>query len=180
MPQTAHVASSHKAAEYPGNLLYVNYKYSYVNELLQVEKSTLHVCITDMGLAKLKITNYSMMTNVGTMCGTPYYSAPETFHGDVGKPLDIWSLGIVLLELFSRRHAWGSGGEYSEESAMMYLSPKWKTICLQCIAYEPYDRNPIEEILQATLNYRTLRGRDQKEKCSLNAIKHTFRLTVLY
>ena len=40
-----------------------------------------------------------MMTNVGTMCGTPYYSAPETFHGDVGKPSDIWSLGIVLLEL---------------------------------------------------------------------------------
>jgi len=44
-----------------------------------------------MGLAKLKPTNYSMMTNVCAMCGTPYYSAPEKFHGDVGKPLDIWS-----------------------------------------------------------------------------------------
>jgi len=32
---------------------------------------------------------------------------------------------------------------------MTYLSTKWKTICLQCIAYEHDDRKPIEEILQA-------------------------------
>ena len=115
--------------------------------------------ITDMGLAKLKLTNYSVMTNVGTMCGTPYYSAPETFHGDVGKASDIWSLGIVLLELFSGKHAWGTLKHNNEvmgsilrkmqPPAMMLLTPKWKTICLQCIAFESQDRKPIEEILQA-------------------------------
>jgi len=101
-----------------------------------MEKSTLHACITDMGLAKLKLTNYSIMRNVGAMYGTPYYSAPETFHGDVGKPLDIWSLGIVLLELFSGRHAWGTLKHNNEvvgsilkkvqPPAMMLLTPKWK------------------------------------------------------
>jgi len=74
----------------PLNILVI-YFIKIVNKLLLVEKSTLHVCITDMGL---KLTNHSIMTNVGAMYETPYYSAPETFHGDVGKPLDVWSLGI--------------------------------------------------------------------------------------
>ena len=41
---------------------------------LQVELGTLHVYVTDMGLAKLKI-NLSTMSNVAVV-GTPYYSAP--------------------------------------------------------------------------------------------------------
>ena len=67
--------------------------------------------------------------------------------------------GAYLLELFSGRHAWGTLKHNNEvvgsivkkvlPPAMMYLSTKWKTICLQCIAYEPNDRKPIEEILQA-------------------------------
>ena len=79
---------------------------------LQVEKGTLHVYVTDMGLAKLKI-NLSTMSNVAVV-GTPYYLAPETFHGKVGKPSDVWSYGIVLLELFGGQRAWGDIGHHNE------------------------------------------------------------------
>jgi len=99
------------------------------------------------------------MTNVGTMCGTPYYSAPETFEGDVGKPLDIWSFGIVLLELFGGKHAWGALKHNNElmgnmlkkvqPPALTSLAPKWRDLCLQCIQYEPFNRKPIQEVLKA-------------------------------
>lgn len=42
------------------------------------------------------------MSNVAVV-STPYYSAPEIFHGKVGKPSDVWSYGIVLFELFGGR-----------------------------------------------------------------------------
>lgn len=58
-----------------------------------------------MGLAKLKV-GLSTMSNVAVV-GTPYYSAPETFHGQVRKPSDVWSYGVVLIELFGEQHAWG-------------------------------------------------------------------------
>lgn len=59
-----------------------------------------------MGLAKLKVSN----TTVSKMdvTGTPYYSAPETYHGKVTVASDTWSFGIVMIELFGGRHAWGA------------------------------------------------------------------------
>ena len=65
--------------------------------MLQVERGTLHVYITDMGLARIKM-GCTTMTQVGVI-GTPYYAAPETFKGEAGTPSDVWGLGMVLLEL---------------------------------------------------------------------------------
>jgi len=58
--------------------------------------STGHICLTDFGLAKE--LGGDAVSN--TFCGTPEYLAPEvvasTGHG---KPVDWWSLGILLYEL---------------------------------------------------------------------------------
>ena len=58
-----------------------------------------------MGLAKLKVSNTTV--NKMDVTGTPYYSAPETYYGKVAVALDTWSFGIVMIELFGGRRAWG-------------------------------------------------------------------------
>ena len=61
--------------------------------------------MTDMGLAKLKMGGSSIINVIGSdNRGTPYYSAPETFYGQVGKASDV---STVLLELYTGKHAWG-------------------------------------------------------------------------
>ena len=50
--------------------------------------------LTDMGMAKIKV-GCATMTQV-QLVGTPYYAAPETYDGNVGKPSDVWSLGMIF------------------------------------------------------------------------------------
>ncbi len=51
--------------------------------------------ITDLGLAQFVRTS-----GVSGKSGTPFYEAPEVlFEENYGQAADIWSLGIVLLEL---------------------------------------------------------------------------------
>ena len=59
-----------------------------------------------MGLAKLKVSN-TLVTKMD-VTGTPYYSAPETYYGKVGVASDIWSFGIIMIELFGGRCTWGT------------------------------------------------------------------------
>ena len=123
--------------------------------MLQVEESTLHVYLTDMGMAKVK---FSCSTLTEARCvGTPYYAAPETFDGVVGKASDIWSLGIVLIELYGQQHAWRNV-KTNNQLMMQLLTKKLPTyshldqhvqqVCESCLKYEPKQRSSGAEILQ--------------------------------
>jgi serine/threonine protein kinase len=49
----------------------------------------------------------------GTYCGTPAFSAPETFGGEAydGGTADVWSMGVVLYECLTGTLPFvGSGG----------------------------------------------------------------------
>jgi len=106
-----------------------------------------------MGLAHLK-TSGSTMTHVGS-AGTPYYSAPETFKGKMCLPSDIWSLGLVLSELFGRRHAWGRLLTRIEMTGLImsktlppldHLKAPVKDLCAKCLDYNPKNRIAILEL----------------------------------
>lgn len=59
-----------------------------------------HIKIVDFGFAK-QLKKITDKTN--TNCGTPSYIAPEILRGDFnhGFEVDIWSLGILMVELIS-------------------------------------------------------------------------------
>ncbi|KAI8890153.1 Pkinase-domain-containing protein [Backusella circina FSU 941] len=55
--------------------------------------------ITDFGLSKLLKNHNEVLT---TACGTPGYVAPEVLRGTGhGKPVDIWSVGVIMYTLLS-------------------------------------------------------------------------------
>nr|MDT0665209.1 serine/threonine-protein kinase [Micromonospora sp. DSM 115978] len=55
--------------------------------------------VTDFGIAKIVETT---LARTNTVIGTPLYMAPEQFtHGALGPGSDLYSLGVVLYELFS-------------------------------------------------------------------------------
>ncbi len=68
------------------------------------------VLIADFGLAKAKQRVTKTLT--GLLKGHPQYMAPEQAgDGEIDARADLFSLGVLLFELFSGRHPWTGGTE---------------------------------------------------------------------
>ena len=96
------------------------------------------------------------MTQVG-MIGTAYYAAPETFQGAAGTASDVWAFGMVLLELYGERHAWGDvksqhhllGKIMTKQLPYIgHLDESRQNICKACLNYDPKARKSVPEVLQ--------------------------------
>jgi serine/threonine protein kinase len=112
------------------------------------------VQIMDFGLAKLYTSgNASRLTKAGTTMGTIGYMSPEQVQGlDVDHRTDLFSLGVVLYELFSGQ----SPFKGVHETAIMYeivhvdpapiatvkegIDPQLDDIILECLEKEKDDR----------------------------------------
>ena len=101
-----------------------------------------------MGLARLKTTACTM-TNVGNAAGTPYYCSPESFYGNTCVASDVWSYGLVLSEVFGRKHAWGKLMTQAEIAQlivaktvppMQHLNPTIRRVCEGCLKYDSKKR----------------------------------------
>jgi serine/threonine-protein kinase len=105
------------------------------------------VKLTDFGLAALQ----GKVEDVGS--GTPAYMAPEQLDDrQVGPKSDLFSLGLVLYELFTGKKAFPAATR--EELARLYaeqepippskhvgtLSPLVEAVLLRCLKHDPKDR----------------------------------------
>ena len=107
------------------------------------------VIITDFGLAGIE----NQVSGAEVRNGTPAYMAPEQLSGkEVSARSDIYSLGLVLYEIFSGKRAWHANSlpellRLREESAPVSLTnlvreidPSVERIILRCLEPDPARR----------------------------------------
>jgi serine/threonine protein kinase/tetratricopeptide (TPR) repeat protein len=139
------------------------------------------VKIVDFGLAKLAGTK---VTKTGTTLGTAQYMSPEQARGEqVDQRADIWSLGIVLYEMLTGKHAFP--GEYEQATlyAIMNEEPEPVTalrsgvpmelerIVKKCLEKNPAERHQTAADLIADLQHlrRTIGPDGQSTRASRSA-----------
>ena len=60
------------------------------------------VKVLDFGIAKARYKNAPLLTQSGTIMGTPQYIAPELLFGDDAKPsADIYAIGLIFIEMIT-------------------------------------------------------------------------------
>eukprot|EP01126_Amoeba_proteus_P065331 TRINITY_DN926_c0_g2_i2.p1 TRINITY_DN926_c0_g2~~TRINITY_DN926_c0_g2_i2.p1 ORF type:complete len:611 (-),score=94.52 TRINITY_DN926_c0_g2_i2:554-2386(-) len=101
-----------------------------------------YICkITDFGCSKLS-NDYNPFNTVNT--GTPLWMAPEVKSGNYGLPSDIYSLGLVLYELFERKLPL-----YDPNTQVTTLPQQFQSVpvVLPCVNPDPTRRPTIDQLL---------------------------------
>jgi serine/threonine protein kinase len=110
--------------------------------------------IMDFGIARRDAAADARLTKTGAILGTPAFMAPEQIEGNpdaVGRPCDIYSLGVILYELLTARLPFG-GSVLSMLGKILYEPPDppsqhkpdldrtLEAVCLKALAKRPQDR----------------------------------------
>ncbi|KAI7905064.1 kinase-like domain-containing protein [Cokeromyces recurvatus] len=120
--------------------------------LFQTAEDNANLMITDFGLSKILKGQDDILT---TACGTPGYVAPEVLlQTGHNKPVDLWSVGVILFTLLSGYTPfWGEDQASLFESIMSgkydYDEEYWSDISDsdRLLAFDPNKRITAEEAL---------------------------------
>ena len=111
------------------------------------------VWLTDFGIARL-VGDTAHLTRTGMTIGSPAYLAPEQVRGqEVGPPADVYSLGLVLLEMITGRRAYPQA---PTEAALARLTTPpeipeelptgWRTLLARMTALDPAERPTADRV----------------------------------
>ena len=113
--------------------------------------------LADFGIARMLDLQKSM-TATSAQMGTKTYMPPESYDGEVRFAWDWWSLGVIIVEAFTGKFAFG---EYTTETQLMKkvlmdeptipdtLSPSLQEIVKGCLIKDPQQRWSAQQILKA-------------------------------
>ncbi len=80
--------------------------------------------LTDFGIVKLMAESSTVLTESGTMVGTPAYMAPEQWNGQpVDARSDLYSLGVMLFEMLDGRVPFKGETPYRMMHMHLYEAP---------------------------------------------------------
>jgi serine/threonine-protein kinase len=135
--------------------------------------AAIDVRVVDFGAAK--VAGASRMTRDGIVYGTPHYMSPEQASGQpVDHRSDIYSLGIIMYEMFTGRVPFEADTYMGVLTQHMFVQPvppsrvmgasaelgALEEIALVCLAKGPEDRYPSMQALSAEIE-RTASGDGQ-------------------
>ncbi|MDJ0324918.1 protein kinase [Cryobacterium sp. PH31-AA6] len=111
--------------------------------------------LTDFGIALYPSSE--RLTNDGMTSGTAAYLSPEQAKGEsIGPPSDVYSLGLVLLECFTRQIEFPGQPVPAALARLLRdpvipenLSPAWRDLLASMLMREPELRPPVSEVVLA-------------------------------
>ncbi|HEY0258233.1 MAG TPA: GAF domain-containing serine/threonine-protein kinase [Lacisediminihabitans sp.] len=131
----------------PSNIMIVDY---------QDDSTRARAKLTDFGIAL--VTEHTLSTPEGLTTGTAAYLSPEQVRGrPVGPASDVYSLGLVLLECFTRTLAFPGATPVDSATARLNHDPDipadlgddWRNLIAAMTARDPEDRPTSAELVLA-------------------------------
>ncbi|WP_135229271.1 serine/threonine-protein kinase [Deinococcus fonticola] len=152
--------------------------YLHKNGAVHQDVKTQNVYVNPQGRAALgDLGNTYFMAQGGKVSGSPYYMAPEIYHGENSSSAsDVYSLAVMMYELLTGQRPF-SGGSYEElmvahltrfPTPLSHLSPlvprPVSRLVEQGIAKRPQDRPSADSIYRALLDALGEKPDDEEEE----------------
>ena len=143
--------------------------------------NNMEVKISDFGLAKIVESNTDRVQLTSQGVGTYWYLPPECFEEkknvDISSKVDIWSVGVILFEMFFRKKPFGQN--YTQDKLLKdrvmqnakvveipskpNISEECKDFIRRCLAYHPEDRYDVFQALESPF-IKQEKGKDSYKK----------------